>query len=81
MLSLREKQRSKFIELIKKKNKQALRFDLTVPFARYVVQHMNELDFPFKRYQFGKVYRGERNQKGRYREFYQLDIDIVSLES
>ncbi|MFQ9697668.1 MAG: histidine--tRNA ligase [Zhenhengia sp.] len=62
----------------KEKNKQALRFDLTVPFARYVVQHMNELDFPFKRYQFGKVYRGERNQKGRYREFYQLDIDIVS---
>ncbi|MBU3810593.1 MAG: histidine--tRNA ligase [Candidatus Niameybacter stercoravium] len=62
----------------KEKNKQALRFDLTVPFARYVVQHMNELVFPFKRYQFGKVYRGERNQKGRYREFYQLDIDIVS---
>ena len=62
----------------KEKNKQALRFDLTVPFARYVVQHMNELVFPFKRYQFGKVYRGERNQKGRYREFYQLDIDVVS---
>lgn len=62
----------------KEKNKQALRFDLTVPFARYVVQHMNELVFPFKRYQFGKVYRGERNQNGRYREFYQLDIDIVS---
>ncbi|MGL4362977.1 MAG: histidine--tRNA ligase [Cellulosilyticaceae bacterium] len=63
----------------KEKTKQALRFDLTVPFARYVVQHMNELKFPFKRYQLGKVYRGERNQKGRYREFYQLDIDIVSL--
>ena len=62
----------------KEKNKQALRFDLTVPFARYVVQHMNELTFPFKRYQLGKVYRGERNQKGRYREFYQLDIDVVS---
>lgn len=62
----------------KEKNKQALRFDLTVPFARYVVQHMNELVFPFKRYQLGKVYRGERNQKGRYREFYQLDVDIVS---
>lgn len=62
----------------KEKMKQALRFDLTVPFARYVVQHMNELAFPFKRYQLGKVYRGERNQKGRYREFYQLDIDIVN---
>lgn len=59
--------------------KQALRFDLTVPFARYVVQHMNDLVFPFKRYQLGKVYRGERNQKGRYREFYQLDVDIVSI--
>ncbi|MGL5675319.1 MAG: histidine--tRNA ligase [Cellulosilyticaceae bacterium] len=62
----------------KDKTKQALRFDLTVPFARYVVQHMNELTFPFKRYQIGKVYRGERNQKGRYREFYQLDIDVVA---
>lgn len=62
----------------KEKTKQALRFDLTVPFARYVVQNMNELTFPFKRYQIGKVYRGERNQKGRYREFYQLDIDIVN---
>lgn len=57
---------------------QALRFDLTVPFARYVVQHAHELTFPFKRYQLGKVYRGERNQKGRYREFYQLDVDIVN---
>ena len=61
------------------KRKQALRFDLTVPFARYVVQNRNELTFPFKRYQFGKVYRGERNQKGRYREFYQLDIDVVNI--
>ena len=57
---------------------QALRFDLTVPFARYVVQHAQKLTFPFKRYQLGKVYRGERNQKGRYREFYQLDVDIVN---
>ena len=61
------------------KRKQALRFDLTVPFARYVVQNRNELTIPFKRYQFGKVYRGERNQKGRYREFYQLDIDVVNI--
>lgn len=62
----------------KEKTKQALRFDLTVPFVRYIVQNINELTFPFKRYQMGKVYRGERNQKGRYREFYQLDIDIVN---
>ncbi len=62
----------------KEKTKQALRFDLTVPFARYVAEHMNELTFPFRRYQLGKVYRGARNQKGRYREFYQLDLDIVN---
>lgn len=55
----------------------ALRFDLTVPFARFVAQHYNDLSFPFKRYQIGKVYRGERNQRGRYREFYQCDVDIV----
>ena len=59
------------------KNELALRFDLTVPFSRYVAQHYNELTFPFKRYQIGKVYRGERNQRGRYREFYQCDVDIV----
>lgn len=58
----------------------ALRFDLTVPFARYVAQYQNELIFPFKRYQMGKVYRGEKNQKGRYREFYQCDLDIVGKE-
>lgn len=55
----------------------ALRFDLTVPLARYVAQYFNALSFPFKRYQIGKVYRGERNQKGRYREFYQCDVDII----
>lgn len=64
----------------KGKNNLALRFDLTVPFARYVAQHLNELEFPFKRYQLGKVYRGERNQRGRYREFYQLDIDVINKE-
>lgn len=58
----------------------SLRFDLTVPFARYVSQYYNDLVFPFKRYQIGKVYRGERNQKGRYREFYQCDIDIIGKE-
>ena len=55
----------------------SLRFDLTVPLARYVAQHYSELSFPFRRYHIGKVYRGERNQKGRFREFYQCDIDIV----
>lgn len=55
----------------------SLRFDLTVPLARYVAQHMSELTFPFRRYQIGKVFRGERNQKGRFREFYQCDIDII----
>ncbi|MGG7078515.1 histidine--tRNA ligase [Clostridium sardiniense] len=64
----------------KGKNKLALRFDLTVPFARYVAQYYNDLVFPFKRYQIGKVYRGERNQKGRYREFYQCDIDVIGKE-
>ena len=58
-------------------NDLSLRFDLTVPLARYVAQYFPELNFPFKRYQIGKVYRGERNQRGRFREFYQCDIDIV----
>ncbi len=55
----------------------SLRFDLTVPLAKYVSEYYNELSFPFKRYQIGKVYRGERAQKGRYREFYQCDIDVI----
>lgn len=55
----------------------SLRFDLTVPLARYVSEHFSNLNFPFKRYQIAKVYRGERNQKGRYKEFYQCDIDII----
>lgn len=55
----------------------ALRFDLTVPLAKYVAQHAGELTFPFRRYQIGKVYRGERAQKGRFREFYQADIDVI----
>lgn len=59
----------------------ALRFDLTVPFARYVSQNLNQLNFPFKRYQIGKVFRGERPQKGRFREFYQCDIDIIDKDS
>lgn len=55
----------------------SMRFDLTVPLARYVSMRKNDLIFPFKRYQIGKVYRGERPQKGRYREFYQCDIDVI----
>jgi histidyl-tRNA synthetase len=55
----------------------SLRFDLTVPLAKYVALHQNELAFPFRRYQIGKVYRGERAQRGRFREFYQADIDVI----
>lgn len=58
-------------------NDLAMRFDLTVPLAKYVTEYYNELSFPFRRYQIGKVYRGERPQKGRFREFYQCDIDII----
>ena len=59
----------------------SLRFDLTVPLARYVAAHYNDLVFPFKRYQMNKVFRGERPQKGRFREFYQCDIDIIGGET
>ena len=59
----------------------ALRFDLTVPLAKYVAKNMGNLTFPFKRYQIGKVYRGERAQRGRFREFYQCDIDVIGDET
>lgn len=59
----------------------SLRFDLTVPLARYVAEHYNDLIFPFKRYQISKVFRGERPQKGRFREFYQCDIDIIGNDT
>ena len=59
----------------------ALRFDLTVPLAKYVAKNYGNLSFPFRRYQIGKVYRGEKVQKGRYREFYQCDIDIIGDET
>jgi histidyl-tRNA synthetase len=55
----------------------SLRFDLTVPLARFVAMNASDLNFPFRRYQIGKVFRGERPQKGRFREFYQCDIDII----
>lgn len=64
-------------EIASETRDMSLRFDLTVPLARYVAEHFAELNFPFKRYHIAKVYRGERNQKGRYREFYQCDIDII----
>ena len=64
-------------KVVKGSQDMSLRFDLTVPLARYVAQHYSELTFPYRRYHIGKVYRGERNQKGRFREFYQADIDII----
>jgi len=60
---------------------KGLRYDLTVPFARYVVQHQNEITFPFKRYQIQPVWRADRPQKGRYREFYQCDVDVIGSDS
>ena len=69
-----EKQIYKFT---KGENDIALRFDLTVPLAKYVTEYYDKLSFPFRRYQIGKVYRGEKPQRGRYREFYQCDIDII----
>ncbi len=60
---------------------KALRYDLTVPFARFVVQHRNDLVFPFKRYQIQPVWRADRPQKGRYREFYQCDVDVIGSDS
>jgi histidyl-tRNA synthetase len=65
----------------KSDSRLALHFDLTVPFARYTAQHFNELTFPFKRYQIQKVWRGERAQEGRFREFYQCDIDIINPDN
>lgn len=62
-------------------SEKALRYDLTVPFARYVVQHQNEIQFPFKRYQIQPVWRADRPQKGRFREFYQCDADVVGSDS
>lgn len=69
------------LHLTNKISEKGLRYDLTVPFARYVVQHRNELQMPFKRYQIQPVWRADRPQKGRYREFYQCDADIVGSDS
>lgn len=78
--------KEELIELDAKKmtgkiSEKALRYDLTVPFARYVVQHQNEIEFPFKRYQIQPVWRADRPQKGRFREFYQCDADVVGSNS
>ena len=62
-------------------SEKALRYDLTVPFARYVVQHQSEIEFPFKRYQVQPVWRADRPQKGRFREFFQCDADVVGSKS
>ena len=68
-------------EIAPKLSDKALRYDLTVPFARYVVQHQNEINFPFRRYQIQPVWRADRPQKGRFREFYQCDADVIGSES
>jgi len=68
-------------KLTTKISDKGLRYDLTVPFARYVVQHRNDISFPFKRYQIQPVWRADRPQKGRYREFYQCDVDVVGSNS
>ena len=69
------------VKLTNKISEKGLRYDLTVPFARFVVQHYNELTFPFKRYQIQPVWRADRPQKGRYREFYQCDVDVIGSDS
>ena len=69
------------LKLTNKISEKGLRYDLTVPFARFVVQHQSEISFPFKRYQIQPVWRADRPQKGRYREFYQCDVDVVGSDS
>lgn len=80
-VSVEELQAVNYKKLTGKISEKALRYDLTVPFARYVVQHQHEIDFPFKRYQMQPVWRADRPQKGRFREFYQCDADVVGSTS
>ena len=80
-VSLEELEHINYKKLTTKISEKALRYDLTVPFARYVVQHQNEMEFPFKRYQIQPVWRADRPQKGRFREFYQCDADVVGSTS
>ena len=74
-------QQKESLKLTPQISEKALRYDLTVPFARYVVQHQNEINFPFKRYQIQPVWRADRPQKGRFREFFQCDADVVGSQS
>jgi histidyl-tRNA synthetase len=80
-VAIDELQNINYKQLTSKISEKALRYDLTVPFARYVVQHQNEIEFPFKRYQIQPVWRADRPQKGRFREFYQCDADVVGSNS
>jgi len=80
-VSAEELQAINYKQLTAKISEKALRYDLTVPFARYVVQHQGEIEFPFKRYQIQPVWRADRPQKGRFREFYQCDADVVGSTS
>ena len=80
-VSTEELQTINYKQLTGKISEKALRYDLTVPFARYVVQHQNEIEFPFKRYQIQPVWRADRPQKGRFREFFQCDADVVGSTS
>jgi histidyl-tRNA synthetase len=80
-ISAEDLQTKNYKQLTPKISEKALRYDLTVPFARYVVQHQSEIEFPFKRYQIQPVWRADRPQKGRFREFYQCDADVVGSTS
>ncbi len=80
-VDLPEEQRSESSLLTPYIAEKGLRYDLTVPFARYVVQHRNDINFPFKRYQIQPVWRADKPQKGRYREFYQCDVDVIGSDS
>ena len=80
-VSIAELQKINYKQVTPKISEKALRYDLTVPFARYVVQHQNEIVFPFKRYRIQPVWRADRPQKGRFREFYQCDADVVGSTS
>jgi histidyl-tRNA synthetase len=80
-LTVKELSERNSIKLSNKISEKGLRYDLTVPFARYVVQYQSEINFPFRRYQIQPVWRADRPQKGRYREFYQCDVDVVGSDS
>ena len=73
--------KKKFLDIIRKSQEKGLRYDLTVPFARFVTMYRDQIAFPFKRYQIQPVWRADRPQKGRYREFYQCDVDIIGSDS